>query len=74
MFARNEGTNDRTIRSMLGLVLIIAAFVVFGGVWQLVVSLIGLILLITGVVGFCPLYRLIGITTCPVDTTTTDRR
>jgi hypothetical protein len=68
MFSTNEGTTDRTIRGMLGLVLLVAAFVVLSGALQWIVTVISIILLVTGIAGICPLYRLLGINTCPVDT------
>ncbi|MEZ4460533.1 MAG: DUF2892 domain-containing protein [bacterium] len=57
---RNEGTADRAIRVVLGLVLLSLVFVgpktLFG--------LIGIVPLLTGIVGMCPLYSLLGIKTC----------
>ncbi len=58
----NAGTLDRTIRIALGIALITLTFVgprsPFG--------FIGVVPLLTGLVGFCPLYRLFGVSTCPV--------
>lgn len=61
----NEGMLDRVIRITLGVVLV--AWALFGsqGGWQLV-GWIGLVPLVTGIAGFCPLYRLLGWSTCPV--------
>ncbi|WP_460854204.1 YgaP family membrane protein [Pseudomaricurvus hydrocarbonicus] len=63
MMKTNVGTIDRTIRVVVGLILL--ALVVVGPktLW----GLIGLVPLLTGLVGFCPLYRLIGLNTCPLD-------
>jgi len=61
----NEGTIDRTIRIVLGLALLSLAVV---GPKSLL-GLVGLVPLLTGVVGFCPLYRLVGINTCPATRT-----
>ncbi|QJQ32017.1 DUF2892 domain-containing protein [Sphingomonas lacunae] len=58
---RNEGTIDRALRVILGLVLIALVFVGPQTVW----GWIGVVPLLTGLVGFCPLYRLVGINTCP---------
>jgi hypothetical protein len=58
----NEGTLDRTIRVVLGLALVSTIF--FGP--QTMWGLVGLVPLATGLVGFCPLYRLVGINTCRV--------
>lgn len=57
----NEGTIDRTVRIVLGLALL--SLTVVGP--KSMLGLIGLVPLLTGVVGFCPLYRLVGINTCP---------
>ncbi|HYW58316.1 MAG TPA: DUF2892 domain-containing protein [Polaromonas sp.] len=57
----NEGTLDRSLRVILGLVLIGLAVTGTLGVW----AYIGVIPLITGAVGMCPLYSLLGINTCP---------
>lgn len=58
----NEGNVDRTIRVAVGLALIAAVFLAHTTVW---LGVIGLVLLATGLVGFCPVYRLIGIRTRP---------
>jgi hypothetical protein len=58
---RNEGAVDRALRIILGLVLI--ALVFFGP--QTAWGWLGLVPLLTGLVGFCPLYRIVGISTCP---------
>jgi hypothetical protein len=63
MFAQNEGTVDRAIRIIAGLGLGIAVFTLLTGVWQIVVAVVAAILLVTGLVGFCPLYSLLRIST-----------
>jgi len=55
----NESKNDQIMRVVLGVVLI-----GLGGVGWL--SIPGAIALVTGIVGFCPLYKVLGISTCPV--------
>lgn len=55
----NEGLVDRAIRIVLGIALISLVFVGPQTRW----GLIGLVPLATGLVGFCPLYRLIGLST-----------
>ena len=56
---RNEGTIDRALRIVLGLALLSLIFV-GPHTWF---GLIGLVPLVTGIVGFCPLYRLVGMHT-----------
>jgi hypothetical protein len=58
----NEGTLDRTIRVLAGLAILSLAFV--GPKTPL--GFIGAVPLVTGLIGFCPLYRVLGISTCPV--------
>lgn len=59
---RNEGTIDRILRVGVGLALIAMVFVGPQSPW----GWLGLVPLITGLVGFCPLYRLVGVNTCRV--------
>lgn len=58
----NEGTLDRALRVIAGLILIGLTLTHVIGVW----GWIGLIPLIAGAVGFCPLYAILGIRTCPM--------
>lgn len=58
----NEGTTDRALRVIAGLVLIALAATGTVGAW----GWIGIMPLLTGVVGFCPAYTLLGINTCPM--------
>lgn len=62
----NEGTVDRVIRVALAAVLFFLAFTgAVTGVWAWVAGVAGAIALVTGVVGFCPLYAVLGMNTCP---------
>ena len=60
--ARNEGTIDRVLRVILGVVLIALTYVGPQTPW----GWVGLVPLITGLVGMCPLYSILGIRTCKV--------
>jgi uncharacterized membrane protein len=60
---KNEGSLDRVIRLVVGVVAIIAA-VSAGGAWAVVWWVVAALAIITAAVGFCPLYRLVGINTC----------
>jgi hypothetical protein len=55
----NEGTIDRALRVIAGLVLIGLAATGTVGVW----GWIGVVLLLTGIVGFCPAYAIFGAST-----------
>lgn len=64
---RNEGTIDRALRVIVGVVLLAAwVFGWLGGATAIVLGVVGAVLVVTGAVGFCPIYRLFGIATCPV--------
>ena len=60
----NVGTIDRVLRIVVGLALVAAAVGLLGPAYQTVWGWIGLIPLATGLVGWCPLYTILGIRTC----------
>lgn len=62
MFVTNEGTADRLIRVVVGLAILSLVFVGPKTAW----GYLGLIPLVTGLVGHCPLYRMIGLSTCAI--------
>jgi hypothetical protein len=57
----NEGTVDRIVRIAVGLLLVGLAMAGTIGAW----GYVGLVPLATGAYGFCPLYSMLGIRTCP---------
>jgi hypothetical protein len=59
---RNEGTLDRALRIIAGIVLISLVFIGPQTPW----GWIGVVPLVTGLVGMCPLYSILGINTCPM--------
>jgi len=58
----NEGTIDRVLRVVVGLGILSLALVGPQTPW----GYVGLVPLATGLIGFCPLYAMLGINTCPV--------
>ncbi|MBM5575430.1 DUF2892 domain-containing protein [Deefgea sp. CFH1-16] len=58
----NVGGLDRTLRVLVGGVLILATLLGWIGVW----GWIGVVPLATGIFRYCPLYRLFGFNTCPL--------
>jgi hypothetical protein len=62
----NEHAIDRIIRVVIGLVLLSLVFVGPQTLW----GLVGVIPLVTGAIGFCPLYKVLGFSTCA----TTEKR
>jgi len=66
----NEGTIDRVVRVVLGVVLLGLAFVRLGvmdrSIGGIVAAAVGAIALLTGIIGFCPAYKIVGLCTCPL--------
>lgn len=61
---KNIGALDKTIR-ILAAILIIAAYLMgaISGIWGIILLLIALALIITSFLGYCHLYKLLGIST-----------
>jgi hypothetical protein len=61
----NVGSVDRALRIVLGLALLSAVYFVAGPArWF---GLIGLVPLLTASMSFCPLYTVLGVSTCPAE-------
>jgi hypothetical protein len=60
----NVGGLDRGVRVVIGLALLSLPFVLNGEARWL--GLIGIVPLMTAAFRFCPLYRLVGLSTCPL--------
>ena len=56
---RNEGPLDRAIRIVLGLAILALIFIGPESLW----GLLGFIPLVTGIVGYCPLYEMLDVST-----------
>ena len=65
---RNMGTIDRALRAIIGVLALLGAFALgwFSGWMVWAAAVVGVIMLVTAAVGFCPLYRLVGINTCRI--------
>lgn len=67
MFKKNEGVLDRIVRVALGLMLLLTGLLLFGvlqgNIYGMVVAGFGVWVLITGLIGVCPLYIPLGIST-----------
>lgn len=66
MFNSNVGSADRVVRVLIGVVLLAMFFMYPDASWRNW-TLIGVVPLLTGLVGTCPLYSLLGLSTCPVE-------
>lgn len=60
---KNESSQDRIIRAILGAVLLLIAYLWLSGVWAVIFNIVGIISLFTAATGFCLLYKLFGIDT-----------
>lgn len=65
----NVGVFDRAFRLLVGLILIAAPIADFPVVWERATlgylsMAVGAVLFVTGSLKFCPLYRVLGLTTC----------
>lgn len=58
----NVGGIDRILRILAGLVLIALTLTGTIGVW----GWIGVVPLLTGAAGFCPIYSILGFSSCPL--------
>jgi uncharacterized membrane protein len=55
--AKNMGTIDRGIRLTLAAVVVVLYLTgVISGVWAIILGVLAVIFVVTGLVGFCPLY------------------
>jgi len=60
----NVGTADRAIRIVAGVALI--AFALYGTWSYAYLGWIGIVPIVTAFVGWCPAYKLLGLSTCPL--------
>lgn len=69
---RNESTLDRVLRGIGAVAAVIVAAVVgFTTVVGIILLVVAAILAVTAIVGFCPLYRVFGLSTDRSTSTTT---
>ncbi len=68
MLKKNEGTTDRALRVIAGVALLAAFFAMPEASYRWA-FLIGIVPLATGLIGSCPLYTVLGISTCPLKKT-----
>jgi len=60
----NIGGIDRFLRVVIGIGALSLVFILDGSLKWL--GLVGLVPLLTGLLGFCPLYAILGISSCPL--------
>lgn len=59
---KNVGGIDKILRILAGLILLSLVFIGPQTAW----GWVGLVPLLTGLFGFCPLYKLVGLNSCPI--------
>lgn len=65
MFAKNVGSVDRILRIVVGLIVLSLFFIYPEASWRYL-ALVGIVPLLTGLFSTCPLYSILGISTCPM--------
>jgi hypothetical protein len=58
----NEGTIDRLLRVLVGVAVLSLVFIGPKTPW----GYLGLVPLVTGIVGWCPLYSILGVNSCRI--------
>ena len=69
---KNVGSIDRIIRLVVAFVivgLLVSKTIVISSIVGIVLTIVAIIFGGTALVSSCPLYSLVGLSTCPVDTT-----
>jgi hypothetical protein len=64
----NVGSKDKMVRGLLAVVAVVLAFVTGpSSALGIVLFVVAAIAALTALVGVCPLYKVLGINTCPVN-------
>lgn len=65
---KNMGGTDRVIRLLVAAVVAILYFTnIITGTFAIVLLVLAGVFVLTSLISFCPLYRIFGISTCPVN-------
>ena len=68
----NVGNTDRILRAILGIILFIAPLLNIPAIWSSTYlaygsMAVGLVLVATALFRFCPVYRILGLSTCKIN-------
>tara|TARA_R110002096_G_scaffold47575_2_gene127045 strand:+ start:746 stop:955 length:210 start_codon:yes stop_codon:yes gene_type:complete len=66
MLKTNVGNMDRVFRVVLGAALLVAWYLLPGMSYRWVLIVLGVVALATGLMKSCPIYSVLGISTCPL--------
>lgn len=65
---KNVGSTDKIIRILLAIIFASLFFTgTVSGILGYVLLALGAIFLLTSLVGFCPIYAIVGLSTCPAE-------
>lgn len=66
---KNVGTTDQIIRVIIAAIAVgLIITKILTGTWAIVAGIIGAAMLVTAVTGVCGLYKVFGMSTCPMKT------
>lgn len=66
MLQKNEHNTDRLVRALIGVVLTAVGLLVTTGIASIVLYVLAAIMFVTALLGFCPIYKIFGLSTCPM--------
>lgn len=68
---KNMGNANRTIRILAAIVFAVLYFTgIVTGTWGIVLLVLSAVFVLISLVGFCPLYAIFGLNTCPAKSNT----
>jgi Protein of unknown function (DUF2892) len=71
---QNEGTMDRALRGAAAVVAVVVSIAVGpGSVAGIILLAVAAVMGVTALSGFCPVYRLLGVSTCPLPSASAGR-
>ena len=63
---KNVGTVDKIVRVIVGILALVGVFLVSGMVLKVILGIVAILMFFTSITGYCALYRVLGISTCPM--------
>ena len=64
---KNEGSLDRGLRIVLGVAIAAFGIMTQSGIALIAAVLVAAVLAATALMGWCPIYSVLGLKTCPID-------
>jgi len=62
---KNVGTVDKIVRLIVGILALVGVFLVSGTVLKVILGIVAILMFFTAITGYCALYQVLGISTCP---------